>query len=86
MEHGLRAAERYLLVDRLSPTGASFAGNFNTAATICLSLLQGFEALPAKRRGLGFGDGQRGANRGISSSMIYVCIFMPYLLDLWSSC
>jgi len=37
---------QYYMVHKLSPTHATFAGNFNKAATIALSLTLGLEALP----------------------------------------
>jgi len=38
---------QYSLVQKLSPTYATFAGNFNKAATVALSLLLGLESVPA---------------------------------------
>jgi len=38
---------QYSLVHKLSPTYATFAGNFNKAATVALSLLLGLESVPA---------------------------------------
>mmetsp|Transcript_62360 Transcript_62360/g.115750 ORF Transcript_62360/g.115750 Transcript_62360/m.115750 type:complete len:458 (+) Transcript_62360:56-1429(+) len=41
----------YRLADRLSATHTTFAGSFNGAATVALSLILGLEVLPAGRRG-----------------------------------
>eukprot|EP00437_Effrenium_voratum_P009297 CAMPEP_0181430536 /NCGR_PEP_ID=MMETSP1110-20121109/17773_1 /TAXON_ID=174948 /ORGANISM="Symbiodinium sp., Strain CCMP421" /LENGTH=439 /DNA_ID=CAMNT_0023553853 /DNA_START=63 /DNA_END=1382 /DNA_ORIENTATION=+ len=38
---------QYTLVHKLSPTHATFAGNFNKAATIALSMILGLETLPS---------------------------------------
>ena len=45
---------QYYLVSQLSATHVSFAGNFNTAATIVVSLLVGIDSLPEWPRGLVF--------------------------------
>lgn len=42
---------QYTLVHKLSATYAAFAGNFNKAATVALSLLLGLEALPSGEYG-----------------------------------
>merc|ERR1719229_1165784 len=45
---------QYTLVHKLSASYATFAGNFNKAATVALSLLLGLEALPDGKHGYVF--------------------------------